>query len=170
MDISAPMLAILISIASLALSLHTSVSTRRASQLQRLAAIRTKLSSLMWKIHFDLAQYERCAKKFDQFLPDDEETTFEQDISFLRKGSAEIEELKSALDSVSSTLRKYPISLGAGRIDEIEHHVDSIRQGVDIASEKLLPRMLKLAERLESSTGGTRSELPNPSINTDAAR
>ena len=55
MDISTPVLAILIAICSLALSLHTSVSTRRASQLQRLAAIRTKLSSLMWKIQFDLS-------------------------------------------------------------------------------------------------------------------
>lgn len=170
MDISTPALAILISVASLVLSLHTSVSTRRASQLQRLATIRTKLSSLMWKIQFDLSQYERCAKKFDQFLPDDEETTFEQDMSFLRESKAEMEELKSSLDSVSSTLRRYPISLGAGRIDEIEHHVDSIRHGVDMASEKLLPRMLKLVERIESSSGKTRSELPNPSINTDAAR
>jgi len=115
----------------------------------------------MWKIQFDLSQYERCAKKFDQFLPDDEETTFEQDISFLRESKAEMEELKSNLDSVSSTLRRYPISLGAGRIDEIEHHVDSIRHGIDMASEKLLPRMLKLVERIESSSGGTRSELPN---------
>lgn len=168
MDISTPMLAIIISITSLALSLHTSVSTRRASQLQRLAAIRTKVSSLMWKIHFDMAQYEGCAKKFDQFLPDDERTTFEQDISFLRRGKAEIEGLKSALDSVSSTLRRYPISLGAGRIDEIEHHVDSIRQGIDIASEKLLPRMLKLVERLGKNSSRAISESPNPSINPDA--
>lgn len=170
MDISTPMLAILISIASLALSLHTSVSTRRASQLQRLAAIRTKLSSLMWKIHFECAEYERCAKKFDQLFPDNEETTFEQDISFFRKGRAEIEELKSDLDSVSSTLRRYPISLGAGRIDEIEHHIDSILQSLDIASEKLLPRMLKLIEHIEPCSNETKSELPNPSINADAAQ
>lgn len=170
MDISTPVLAIIIAICSLALSLHTSVSTRRASQLQRLAAIRTKLSSLMWKIQFDLAQFERCAKKFDQFIPDDEENTFEQDISFLRKGGAEIEELKLSLASMSSTLSSFPISLGAGRIDEIEHHVDSISQGVDIASEKLLPRMLKLVERIESASDKSISELPDPSINTEAAR
>lgn len=170
MDISTPVLAILIAISSLALSLHTSVSTRRASQLQRLAAIRTKLSSLMWKIQFDLSQYERCAKKFDQFLDDDEETTFEQDVLFLKDGRATIDELKSSLDSVSSTLRRFPLSLGAGRIDEIEHHVDSISQGVDIASEKLLPRMLKLVERIDSASGGQISELPNPSVNTDLAQ
>jgi hypothetical protein len=123
----------------------------------------------MWKIQFDLSQYDRCAKKFDQFFPEDEETTFEQDISFLREGKAKMEELKSSLDSVSSTLCRHPISLGAGQIDEIEHHIESIRHGVDMASEKLLPRMLKLVERIESSSGGARPELPNPSINSDAA-
>lgn len=173
MDISTPVLAILIAIASLALSLHTSVSTRRANQLQRLAAIRTKLSSLMWRIHFDLSQYERCAKKFDQFLKEEEkeeETTFEQDISFLKDRSATIEKLKSSLDSVSSTLRRFPLSLGAGLIDEIAHNVDGISQGVDIASERLLPRMLKLVDRIDSASGEKVSELPNPPINTDAAR
>jgi hypothetical protein len=169
MDISTPVLAVLIALLSLALSIHTSVSTRRASQLQRLAAIRTKLSALMWTMQFDLSQYERCAKKFDQFL-NDEETTFEQDISFLREAKAEIGELKSILDSLSLTLSKFPLSLGAGRIDEMEHRVDSICQGVDISSERLLPRMLKLVERIESAPSEQRTELPNPSINTDAPR
>jgi hypothetical protein len=169
MDFSTPVLAILIAISSLALSLHTSVATRRASQLQRLAAIRTQLSSLMWKTGFDLSQYERCAKKFDQFL-DEGETTFEQDISFLKDNRARLEDMKTVLDSVSSTLRRFPLSLGAGRIDELEHRVGSISQGVDIASEKLLPRMLKLVERIKSASGEQISELPNPSSNTDAAR
>ncbi len=168
MEITTPVLALLIAVLSLVLSLHTGVTTRRANQLQRLASIRTKLSGLMWKIQFDLSQYERCARQLDQ-LCTDEETTWAQDTSFLKEGSATIAELKSCLDSISSTLSKFPLTLGAGRIDEIEHRVDSITEGVSLASEKLLPRMMALAKRIESAPSGD-AALPNPAVNTDAAR
>jgi len=158
MDISTSVLALFVSLLSLAFSVHTVVWTRRASQLQRLASIRTKLSSMMWSIASDLPQYERCAKTFDQFS--DSETKFERDLSWLKDVRATISELRSKVESVSSALTKYPLSVGAGQIDEIEHQVDSIAQGVDGASKNLLPMMLKLVERLESAYSGQRRELP----------
>lgn len=150
MEVSTPALAIFIAVLSLGLSLHTSISTRRANQLQRLASIRTKLSSLTWKIQFDLYQYERYARKFDQFL-NDEAITFMQYLEYIRNGQATIAKLKPPLDSMSSILSRYPISLRVGRLDEVEHLLDSIRARVDIASETLLPIMQKLVERIDEA-------------------
>lgn len=169
MDIPSPVLATLIALIRLALSIHTSITTRRASQLQRLTAIRTKLSALMWKMDFDLNQYERCTKKLDQFFVD-EESTLEQDVSFLKESKVAVGGIKSSLDSVASKLSIFPISLGAGEIEEIEHGVDTITQGVELFSDRLLPRMLKLVERIESLPDEKLSKLANPSIITDAVR
>lgn len=146
MEIATSVLALLISILSLALSWHTGVTTRQANQLQRLAGIRTKLSSLMWKIQFDLSQYERFASILDQ-LPSDEQTTWTEDISYIKETAQKIEGIKSQLETISSVISAIPVSLGAGQTDEIEHRVDSISEGLNLASEKLLPRMAKLAER-----------------------
>ncbi len=169
MYISAPVLAILIALFSLALSVYTSVSTRRASQLQRLASIRTKMSSLQWKIRFDLDEYDRCAKHLDSLLGE-EETTHWQEFSSLTDDMPKIDKLKSDLDLVSETLSKFPLTLPAGRIDEIEHDVDRIIMGIDIANQKLLPRILKLIEHLELASSGKGCELPDPSPNTDATQ
>ncbi|MDO9272387.1 MAG: hypothetical protein Q7T94_05160 [Rugosibacter sp.] len=154
MEISTPALAVFIAVLSLALSLHTSIATRRANQLQRLASIRTKLSNLIWKIQFDLYQYERYARKFDQFLndEDDEAITFMEYLEYIRSDQATIAELKSPLDSMSSKLSRYPFFFRVGGLDEVEHLLDSIRARVDIASENLLPIMQKLVERIDEAS------------------
>ena len=150
MDIDMPILAIIIAVLSLVLSLYTSITTRRSSQFQRLAIIRTKASNIIWKIQFDLTQYERCARKIEDFF--DDGTGLMQDISFLKEAMASISEIKSKLDSIALTVSKYPFSFGAGQLDEVEHRIDSFSEGIKLASERLLPRLERLAERINSTS------------------
>ncbi len=153
-----PVLAILIALLSLVLSLYSSVSTRRAGQLQRLATIRTKLSNLLVSMRFDVSQYERYGKVLDRFIDHDDELTFEvhdsfdEDVAFLSDCLTQMSKWKQMLDSQSSKLSRFPLSLPVGEIDEIEHQLDILDHHIATVFERFLPRMLRLVEHMESAS------------------
>ncbi len=137
-------LALLLSILNLLFLLYTNSTNRRSEQLQKLAAIRTKLSSLKFNVRaflMDLEIFWDSIERVDQ-------GSIEEGEQFLD----ELEKLEATLKIVfdgQSGLSLF--SFPTGRIENIEHQLDTAVLRFDVLIKGMLPRMkeIHLAQKSE---------------------